>query len=279
MPEDAQHRHIDRAEQLRNAARVTGREAAQEGDRQALFFEGPENIGKTSLLFEIYRRHRSDGAYYVDLEDTSQEGEVLEALAAQAQWQGVGSPSYRTTRDRIVQQSRSAQISLHNVRARQSTIQLLSASKDRLLETASMSDAVLDDLVGGVRRPVICLDGFEVCAGPMRNWLGRHLLPKLLSRREVSVFVAGRELPRVPSAFAEAVHTLVLPPFDVAAVEEWIEELGLDDLRDSAVSIYSRYGGVPGLLAEFFRQHADKRGDPPEGQEGSRITNRDSRDG
>ncbi|MFJ4618177.1 hypothetical protein [Streptomyces sp. NPDC088812] len=272
MPEPAgRHRHIDRAEQLRSAARVTGRDDGANGERQAMFIEGPKDIGKTSLLFEIYQRHRADGAYYVDLEYTPQEGEVLEALAAQARRQGVESPSYRTTRDRIVEQSRITHASLHNVRARNSTIQLLSASKDRVLETASMSDALLENLVAGARRPVICLDGFEACAKPMRNWLGRALLPNLLSRREVSVFVAGQHLPWLPRVYSESVHTLVLPPFDVSAVQEWIEELGLADLRDKAVAIHERHGGVPGLLAEFFDQHVEKRGPARDHQ--------DSRDG
>lgn len=245
--------------------------------------EGPKDIGKTSLLVEIYRRHRADGAYYVDLEETPYEGDILEVLAAQARRQGVESPSYRTTRDRIVAQSRNTQATLHNVRASNSTIQLLSASKDRDLETASMSDALLDNLVADARRPVICLDGFEQCAQPMRNWLGQKLLPKVLSRREASVFVAGRHLPRLPRAFDDAVHTLVLPPFDVTAVQEWIEELGLADLRDKAVTVHQRHGGVPGLLDEFFRQHIEKGKAGPAHPDGRRTTttrdDQESRDG
>ncbi|MFJ9026398.1 hypothetical protein ACIRPU_41555 [Streptomyces sp. NPDC102259] len=267
-----EHRHIDRAEQLRSARSVTERDPRADGERQAMFFEGPEYIGKSSLLFEIYQRHRADGAYYVDLADIPEEEGVLELLATLAQWQGVEAPSYRTARDRFAEQSRSTQADFRNVWARHTTIQLLSESKDRARETASLSDALLDNLIEGARRPVICLDSFDVCAQPMRNWLGRSLLPALLSRRQVSVFVAGRQLPRLPRAFtADAVHTLVLPPFDVTAVQEWIEELGLAYLRDQAVAIHRRHGGVPGLLDEFFRQHIEKRGPARDDQ--------DSRDG
>lgn len=258
MPRSAaQHQHIDRAEQLESAARLTARNTRQSGERQALFFEGPQDIGKSSLLFEIYERHAASDVYFVDLSRMVVELEVLEALAVQARSQQVDVPSYRAARDRFARQPGPVQVEFANVRVRNSAIQLITQAEDRGLQTASLSDALLDNLVADARRPVVCLDGFEACAQPMRDWLGRSLLPNLLSRREVSVFVAGREVPRLSRPYSGAVHTLVLPPFDVAAVQDWIETLGFASLRGRAVAIQEMHGGVPGLLAEFFAYHME----------------------
>ncbi|MEV7244057.1 hypothetical protein [Streptomyces sp. NPDC093248] len=284
MPEPAEdHRHIDRADQLAQAARLTARDARRDEERQALFFEGPEDIGKSSLLFEIYERHRADGVYFVDLSRMAMEHEVLETLAMQARGQRVDVPSYRTTRDRFAEQSASTQVSFTNVRVRNSALQLLAQAEDRSLRTDALSDALLDNLVGGTRRPVICLDAFEACAQPMRDWLGRRLLPNLLTRREVSVFVAGRETPRLSRPYSGAVHTLVLPPFDVDAVHDWIEALGFASLRDKAVTIQRTHGGVPGLLAEFFAYHMEPEEAVPAHPDGNRPSggtdDHDGRDG
>lgn len=256
------HRHIDRAEQLESAARLTARDEDRGGERQALFFEGPQDIGKSSLLLEIYDRHAGNGVYFVDLSRTAVEHDVLEQLSMQARGQDVSVPGYRTTRDRHAEQSRSTEVAFTNVRVRNSAIQLLAQGEDRVLRLAALSDALLDNLVADARRPVICLDSFEACARPMRDWLSRSLLPNLLSRREVSVFLAGRSVPRLPHPpYSTAVQTLVLPPFDVEAVQGWIENLGFASLRDKAVVIQRSHGGVPGLLAEFFACHMEP-GDP-----------------
>ncbi|WP_129308379.1 ATP-binding protein [Streptomyces sp. L2] len=258
MPEPGEeHRHIDRADQLARVARLTARDAHRGEDRQAMFFEGPGDIGKSSLLLEIYERHGDQGVYFVDLSRVATERDVLEALAMQARSQRVDVPSYRTTRDRFAEQSASTQVSLSNVRARNSAIQLLTQSEDRGLQTDALSDALLDNLMSDSRRPVICLDSFEACAQPMRQWLGRKLLPNLLTRPEASVFVAGRELPSLSRPYSRAVHTMVLPPFDVGAVHDWIETLGLASLQDKAVTIQQAHGGVPGLLAAFFACHIE----------------------
>ncbi|MYV51694.1 hypothetical protein [Streptomyces sp. SID3212] len=258
MPETGtQHRHIDRAEQLESAARLTAREGEGDEERQALFFEGPQEIGKSSLLLEIYERHSANGVYFVDLSRTAAEHDVLESLAMQARRQEVAVPAYRTTRDRFAERSSSPQVDMTNVRMRHATFQLIAQGEDRGLRTASLSDALLDNLVAEARRPVICLDSFEACARPMRDWLARSLLPNLLSRREVSVFVAGRQVPRLSHPDTALVRTLVLPPFDVRAVREWIETLGFTSLTEKAAAIQEANGGVPGLLHEFFADHTE----------------------
>jgi hypothetical protein len=261
MPESAaQYPHIDRAEQLRSAARLTARDRLQNADRQALFVEGPQDIGKSSLLFEIYERHAAESVYFVDLSRIVAQHEILEELAVQARSQQIEVPGYRAARDRFAEQSVSPQVDFSRVRVRNSTIQLLTQAEDRSLQTASLTDALLDNLVVESRRPVICFDGFEACARPMRDWLGRSLLPNLLSRPEVSVFVAGREVPSLSRPYTRSVHTLVLPPFDVAAVTDWIEALGFASLREKAETIHVAYGGVPGLLAEYFAHHVEPDG-------------------
>ncbi|MFB6551935.1 hypothetical protein [Streptomyces sp. NPDC056405] len=285
MPEPAtQHRHIDRTEQLESAARLTTRDGQRNGVRQALFFEGPSDIGKSSLLFEIYERHAATNVYFVDLSRTVAEHDVLESLSMQARSQEVSVPSYRNARDRFAEQSGSTQLDLTNVRVRNGAIQLLAQGQDRGVRLAALSDALLDNLVADARRPVVCLDSFEACAQPMRDWLGRSLLPNLLSRREVSVFLAGREVPRLPHPpYSNAVHTLVLPPFDVEAVQDWIETLGFASLRDKAMKIQRRHGGVPGLLAEFFACHIEPSETAPPHPDGQHITttldNGDDREG
>ncbi|MFG2483951.1 hypothetical protein ACGFSI_14465 [Streptomyces virginiae] len=275
------HRHIDRAEQLEAAARLTARDAERDGaghrERQGLFFEGPQGIGKSSLLWEIYERHAPDGAYFLDLPRIPAEHHVLESLAMQARGNQVNVPSYESTRTRFAEQSAQTHVDFDNVRMRNSTFQLLAAAQDRTLQTASLSDALLGNLVADARRPVICLDGFEACAQPMRDWLGRSLLPNLLSRREISVFVAGRQLPSLTRPYTSAVRTLVLPPFDVQAVQEWIESLGIVSLKDEATAIQQVHGGIPELLDEFFKLHIESAaetaagyapGGPDDGREG-----------
>ncbi|MEV5733772.1 hypothetical protein [Streptomyces sp. NPDC052292] len=284
MSEPAEdHQHIDRVEQLAKAARLTARDAQRDEGHKALFFEGPEHIGKSSLLFEIYERHKRDGVYFVDLSRTAMDRDVLEALAMQARSQQVDVPSYRTTRDRFAEQAASTQVSLTNVRARDSAIQLLTRSEDHSLRTDALSDALLDNLIGDSRRPVFCLDAFEACAQPMRDWLGRRLLPNLLTRREASVFVAGREVPRLSHPYSRAVHTLALLPFDVDAVSDWIEALGFVSLRDKAVTIQRTHGGVPGLLAEYFAYHREPEEVDPARLDGHGPTgatgDQDGRDG
>ncbi|WP_143196865.1 hypothetical protein [Streptomyces sp. CB00455] len=209
------------------------------------------------MLWEIYERHAADGAYFLDLPRMPAENHVLEHLAMQARGQDVAVPSYENTRTRFAEQSAQTQVDFTNVRLRNGTFQLLAAAEDRTLRTASLSDALLDNLVADARRPVICLDGFEACAQPMRDWLGRSLLPNLLSRRVVSVFVAGRQLPSLGRPYAGAVHTMVLPPFDVQAVREWIEGLGFASLKGEAAAIHQVHGGVPELLDEFFKLHIE----------------------
>ncbi|MER7821289.1 hypothetical protein ABTX85_01740 [Streptomyces sp. NPDC096097] len=274
------HRHIDRAEQLEDAARLTARGTEGDGaghrERQGLFFEGPQGIGKSSLLWEIYERHAADGAYFLDLPRIPAEHHVLESLAMQARRNQVNVPSYESTRTRFAEQSAQTHVDFNNVRIRNGTFQLLAAAQDRTLQTASLSDALLGNLVADARRPVICLDGFEACAQPMRDWLGRSLLPNLLSRREISVFVAGRQLPSLTRPYAGSVRTLALPPFDVAAVHEWIESLGIVGLKDEAAAIQQVHGGIPELLDEFFKLHIESAeagagyapGGPDDGREG-----------
>ncbi|WP_320775786.1 hypothetical protein [Streptomyces sp. CRN 30] len=270
MPEPAeQQRHIDRAEQLESVARLTARNGQRGGERQALLFEGPEDIGKSSLLSEIYKRHSTNGVYFVDLAQTVVEHDVLEALSMQARRQDVSVQSYRSARDRFAEGFRSIQVDFTDVRVRNGAIQLFAQGEDRQVRLTNLSDALLDNLVADARRPVVCLDSFEACAQPMRDWLARRLLPNLLSRREVSVFLAGREVPRLSvPPYSDVVHTLVLPPFDVAAVRDWIEWRGFSSLMDKAATIRETHGGVPGLLAEFFACHTEPDGTAPAGRNG-----------
>ncbi|GAA1194366.1 hypothetical protein F4556_006329 [Kitasatospora gansuensis] len=248
----SQRQHIDRAEQLSRAARLA---SGEETGQRALFFEGPEGIGKSSLLFEIHDRHRENGAYFVDLERTVREYDVLETLAIQARGQRVETPSYRTARDRFAEQAGSLNVEFTNVRARASAFQIIGQTEDRILRTAALSDALLDNLLADDRRPVFCLDGFERCGQPMRKWLGDSLLPNLLSRKDAGVFLAGREVPRLTHPDSTSVHTMVLPPFDVEAVQEWIEALGVTELHAKSLAIHQEYGGIPMLLDEFFTGH------------------------
>lgn len=256
----AQYAHIDRAEQLQRAERLTARNRQQNTEHQALFIKGPQDIGKSSLLSEIYERHAAESVYFVDLSQVAAEHEVLEALAVQARGQQINVPGYRAARDRFAEQNRAAHVDFSRVRVQNSTIQLITQAEDRILRTASLTDALMDGLIVDSRRPVICLDGFEACAQPMRDWLGRSLLPNLLSRHEVSVFVAGRDVPKLSRPYGRVVHTLVLPPFDVTAIEDWIQALGFASLRGKAGTIHMEYGGVPGLLAEFFAHHIEPAG-------------------
>ncbi|MFE2559347.1 ATP-binding protein [Streptomyces sp. NPDC059352] len=245
---------MDRAEQLaRSAAVVDG-----SNEQQALFFEGPEGIGKTSLLREIYRRHSAAGVYYVDLERVVEKDDVLRDLARQARRQDVPVPGYQAVRS---QMARSATVNVHDMRARNSTIQMVvNTSRDHKIQLDAMSDALLDTLAGDPRRPVICMDGFEHCEAPMRDWLGTDLLPELLSRRGTSVFVAGRHVPRLAYPHVTAVHTMALPPFGVDAVEEWITTLGFDSLKGQVTKIHRSHHGIPGLMREFFDLHSEPFG-------------------
>ncbi|MCB8908153.1 MULTISPECIES: AAA family ATPase [unclassified Streptomyces] len=249
-----EHVHVDRAEQLADAASV----AAGTRDRQALFFEGPAEIGKTSLLLEIHRRHVPAGVYLVDLERVVEKTDILSELARQARRQDVPVDGYQTVRARFAQ---AGSLSVNDMRARNSSINMVvNVFKDRKLQLEAMSDALLDTLTGPSRRPVICLDGFEHCEAPMREWLGTHLLPDLLSRRGISVFVAGRHVPRLAQPHASVVRTMALPPFDVDTVEEWITTLGFDSLKGQGTKIHTNHGGVPGLLREFFDLHVEPSG-------------------
>ncbi|MEV0477968.1 hypothetical protein [Streptomyces prunicolor] len=272
--EASQRRHVDRAEQLESAALVIARDT----ERQALFFEGPEGIGKSSLLVEIYERQAAEGVYFVDLARMAAQADVLNELARQARRQGVQVPSYQSTRTRLAE---SAQVTFDHVRARSTTINVvLAAAADRSIQLASLSDALLDNLVSGARSPVICLDGFEACAAPMRDWLGRDLLPDLLAQPHVSVFVAGRQVPRLSHPHVSSVHTMALPPLDVNAVQEWIETLGFSSLKDEAAAIHETHGGIPGLIDSFLALHLEPhqhtlRSDPENPDTGSDPHSRD----
>ncbi|MFD0573710.1 hypothetical protein ACFQ0T_36435 [Kitasatospora gansuensis] len=199
----SQRQHIDRAEQLSRAARLA---SGEETGQRALFFEGPEGIGKSSLLFEIHDRHRENGAYFVDLERTVREYDVLETLAIQARGQRVETPSYRTARDRFAEQAGSLNVEFTNVRARASAFQIIGQTEDRILRTAALSDALLDNLLADDRRPVFCLDGFERCGQPMRKWLGDSLLPNLLSRKDAGVFLVPGGAPADPPGLHLGAH-------------------------------------------------------------------------
>ncbi|MER7951212.1 AAA family ATPase [Streptomyces sp. NPDC096079] len=250
MP-DREHVHVDRAEQLARSAAVVG----GSDERQALFFEGPAGIGKTSLLREIHRRHAASGVYYVDLERLVEKDDVLRDLARQARRQDVPVPGYQAVRAQL---ARSATVNVHDMRARNSTVQMVvNTSRDHKVQLDAMSDALLDTLTGDARRPVVCLDGFEHCEAPMRDWLGRDLVPEFLSRRGTSVFVAGRQVPRLAYPHVTAVHTLALPPFGVEAVEEWITSLGFHSLKGQVATIHRSHLGVPGLIREFLALHTE----------------------
>ncbi|MER5206873.1 ATP-binding protein [Streptomyces sp. NPDC002825] len=253
MP-NREHVHVDRAEQLARSAAVVDRSDEQ----QALFFEGPEGIGKTSLLREIYRRHAATGVYYVDLERVVEKDDVLRDLARQARRQDVPLPGYQAVRSQLAQ---SATVNVHDMRARNSTIQMVvNTSRDHRIQLEAKTDALLDTLAGDARSPVVCLDGFEHCEAPMRGWLGTELLPELLSRRGTSVFVAGRHVPSLAYPHVTAVRTLALPPFGVDAVEEWITTLGFDSLKGQAAKIHRSHDGVPGLIREFLDLHIEPLG-------------------
>ncbi|MEU9863067.1 hypothetical protein AB0D99_19570 [Streptomyces sp. NPDC047971] len=248
------HVHVDRAAQLADAARV----AAGTRDRQALFYEGPADIGKTSLLLEIHRRHATAGSYYVDLGRIVEKNDVLAHIARQARRQEIPVDAFQTVRDRLAQ---AGSLSVNDMRARNSSITMVvNVFKDRKLQLDAMSDALLDTLTAPPRQPVICLDGFEQCEAPMRDWLSDDLLPDLLSRRGTSVFLAGRQVPRLGRPYAALTRTMALPPFDVATVEEWISTLGFDSLKGEGARIHTHHGGVPGLIREFFDLHAEPSG-------------------
>ncbi|MFE1907300.1 AAA family ATPase [Streptomyces gardneri] len=248
--------HVDRTEQLAHSAAVVDGSNAQ----QALFFEGPEGIGKTRLLREIHRRHVASGVYYVDLERVVEKDDVLRDLARQARRQDVPVPGYQAVRSQIAHSS-TPTVNVHDMRARNANIQMVvNTSRDHKIQLDAMSDALLDTLAGDPHNPVICLDGFEHCEAPMRDWLGTDLLPDLLSRRGTSVFVAGRHVPRLAYPHVTAVHTMVLPPFGIDAVEEWITTLGFDSLKGQATSIHRSHHGIPGLIREFLDLHIEPLG-------------------
>ncbi|MEU6096189.1 AAA family ATPase [Streptomyces sp. NPDC047079] len=247
--------HVDRAEQLAHAADI----AAARTQRRALFLEGQEGIGKTSLLLEIYRQHTTGGVYFVDLGRMVSQVDVLNELARQARQQEIPVPGYRTARSQFTQ---SAQVQVNDLRARNSSISLvINASIDRSIQLTSLSDALMENLASDARRPVICLDGFEHCEAPMRDWLGRDLLPDLLTQPGTSVFLAGRNIPRLSQPHVSSVHTMVLPPFGVDAVQEWIDSLGFHSLKRRAVRIHDMHDGIPGLIDEFFSTHIEPHGD------------------
>lgn len=250
-----QSRHVDRAEQLASAAGV----AAGRAEQQALFFEGPKGIGKTSLLLEIYRRHADDGVYFVDLGRIASQLDVLKEMARQARRQDIAVPGYRIVQSQLAP---SVQVNLTDMRARHSAINMvINASMDRSMQLTYMSDMLMADLASGARRPVVCLDGFEQCEAPMRDWLGRDLLPDLLAQPGFSVFLAGRLVPRLSHPHVSSVRTMVLPPFDVDAVQEWIESLGFRSLMGQVTKVHGNHDGIPGLINEFFSTHFEPDGE------------------
>ncbi|MFD9302221.1 AAA family ATPase [Streptomyces sp. NPDC060048] len=240
--------HVDRAEQLADAAHMISGAAAH----RALFFEGQEGIGKTALLREMHRRHGENNVFYVDLGSSYAEFDVLNEIARQASGQGIRMDAFRALKQRY---GDLPTVSFTNASVNRSHVDIaLSVNANRDAQKSALSDelvATLNELAPEVR-PVLLMDGFERCEPPMRDWISGSFLPDLLAGRRIAVFLAGQVVPTLRHPHAGVTRTLVLPLFDTRTVEEWIELAGIDALKGHADLVRTGTAGLPSVIKEFL---------------------------
>ncbi|MFI8260108.1 MULTISPECIES: ATP-binding protein [unclassified Streptomyces] len=242
--------HVDRVEQLAHAARVIGDGASH----RALFFEGDEGIGKTALLIEVHRRHGDSTVCYVDLATTWAAFDVLNHIYRQASGQGIRMDSFRALKQRY---GEVPTVNFQGMSMNRSHLDIaLSVNADRETQNSAMSDELVarlaESATGPGSGPIVVLDGFDRCEPPLQSWISTGFLPDLLATRRITVFLAGRSVPSLSHPYAGAVRNLILPPFDAATVQEWIDLAGIDELKGSAEELCSRLDGLPSAIAEFL---------------------------
>ncbi|MFI7143257.1 hypothetical protein ACIBQ5_37895 [Streptomyces massasporeus] len=240
--------HIDRSEQLDEATRAIG----GNGPHRALFFEGVEGVGKTSLLTEVHRRNSDRVTLYVDLAAAYDQSEVLSLIAREASAKGLRMDSFRTLQQRYAELP---PITISDSEIKKSNVEIaVSVCGDRKLQNSLLTDELIATLgeARAERAPIVLLDSFEKCQTPMRDWLCQ-LLSGLLTAPEVTVFLAGRSVPTLshPDA-ARRTRSLVLNPFDAAIVEEWIELVGIEDLKGLESVVWRGTAGLPARISEFL---------------------------
>ncbi|MEV0990700.1 hypothetical protein [Streptomyces sp. NPDC049949] len=242
--------HVDRVEQLAHAARVIG-----DGDsHRALFFEGDEGMGKTALLIEVHRRHGDSTVCYVDLATTWAAFDVLNHIYRQASGQGIRMDSFRALKQRY---GEVPTVNFRGMSMNRSHLDIaLSVNADRETQNSAMSDELVARLAESATEPgsgpIVVLDGFDRCEPPLQSWISTGFLPDLLATRRITVLLAGRSVPSLSHPYAGAVRNLILPPFDAATVQEWIDLAGIDELKGSAEELCSRLDGLPSAISEFL---------------------------
>ncbi|MFE2474527.1 hypothetical protein [Streptomyces sp. NPDC059389] len=242
--------HVDRVEQLAQAASVIGDGASH----RALFFEGDEGIGKTALLIEVHRRHGDSTVCYVDLATTWAAFDVLNHIYRQASGQGIRMDSFRALKQRY---GEVPTVNFQGMSMNRSHLDIaLSVNADRETQNSAMSDELVarlaESATGPGSGPIVVLDGFDRCEPPLQSWISTGFLPDLLATRRITVFLAGRSVPSLSHPYAGAVRNLILPPFDAATVQEWIDLAGIDELKGSAEELCSRLDGLPSAISEFL---------------------------
>ncbi|MFD7083926.1 AAA family ATPase [Streptomyces sp. NPDC059918] len=242
--------HVDRVEQLAHAARVIGDGAPH----RALFFEGDEGIGKTALLIEVHRRHGDSTVCYVDLASTWAAFDVLNHICRQASGQGIPMDSFRALKQRY---GEVPTVNFQGMSMNRSHLDIaLSVNADRETQNSAMSDELVALLAESATAPgsgpIVLLDGFDRCEPPLQSWISSSFLPDLLATRRITVFLAGRSVPSLSHPYAGAVLNLILPPFDAATVQEWIDLVGIDELKGSAEELCGRLDGLPSAISEFL---------------------------
>ncbi|MFF4099543.1 hypothetical protein [Streptomyces sp. NPDC001903] len=242
--------HVDRVEQLAHAARLISDGASH----RALFFEGDEGIGKTALLVEVHRRHGDSTVCYVDLATTWAAFDVLNHIYRQASGQGIRMDSFRALKQRY---GEVPTVNFQGMSMNRSHLDIaLSVNADRETQNSAMSDELVarlaESATGPGSGPIVVLDGFDRCEPPLQSWISTGFLPDLLATRRITVFLAGRTVPGLSHPYAGAVRNLILPPFDAATVQEWIDLAGIEELKGSAEELCSRLDGLPSAISEFL---------------------------
>ncbi|MFI6143927.1 hypothetical protein [Streptomyces sp. NPDC051109] len=242
--------HVDRARQLADTARMI-RDGAP---HRALFFEGDEGIGKTALLIEVHRRHGDSTVCYVDLATTWAAFDVLNHIYRQASGQGIRMDSFRALKQRY---GEVPTVNFHGMSMDRSHLDIaLSVNADRETQNSAMSDELVarlaESATGPGSGPIVVLDGFDRCEPPLQSWISTSFLPDLLATRRITVLLAGRSVPSLSHPYAGAVRNLILPPFDAATVQEWIDLAGIEELKGSADELCSKLDGLPSAISEFL---------------------------
>ncbi|MFD5512787.1 hypothetical protein ACFWIB_34225 [Streptomyces sp. NPDC127051] len=244
--------HVDRAQQLADAARVISDGASH----RALFFEGDAGIGKTALLIEVHQRHGDSTVCYVDLATTWAALDVLNHICWQASDQGIRMDSFRALKQRY---GEVPTVNFHGMSMDRSHLDLaLSVNADRETQNSALSDELVarlaESATGPGSGPILLLDGFDRCEPPLQSWISTSFLPNLLTSRRITVFLAGRSVPSLSHPYAGVVRNLILPPFDAATVQEWIDLVGVEELKGSAEELCSKLDGLPSAISEFLDQ-------------------------